>query len=318
MAWTKTTTTVTANRSSPLAPDGMPTADTLTASGANATTLQSVTIPATATYTFSVWLRRRTGTGTVEIQAGDGTYSAVTLTTDFQRFSVTASLTNGTRTPGIRIVTSADAVDAWGAQLELGSSATTYQRVVTATNYADIGLPRRLTFDGVDDSFLSPSNLNLTGTNKVSVFTGVTKSSDAAQGNVAELSSTIATNNGTFQLTAPQSAAANYNFSSKGTTQVDNTVTTYSAPITSVVTGLGDISAPNNVIRVGGVQAGAVTTTQGTGTYGTFLFYVGRRNNATLPFNGQLYQLIVRGAATDESTVQRTEQWVAGKTGVSL
>ncbi len=42
-------------------------------------------------------------------------------------------------------------VFAWGAQIELGSTATTYQRVTTATDYADIGLPRNLTFDGVDD-----------------------------------------------------------------------------------------------------------------------------------------------------------------------
>ncbi len=122
-AWAKTTTTVTANVIA--APDGTTTADTLTASGANSTTLQTYTAVAQP-YTFSVWIRRRTGTGTVQITADGTTYSAVTLTSAFTRFETTITPTAGSRTAGIRIVTSGDAVDVWGADLEIGSTATTY------------------------------------------------------------------------------------------------------------------------------------------------------------------------------------------------
>jgi len=40
---------------------------------------------------------------------------------------------------------------AWGMQLEFNSAATTYQRVTSATDYADVGAPRKIDFDGVDD-----------------------------------------------------------------------------------------------------------------------------------------------------------------------
>lgn len=127
-AWTKTTTTVTAN--SFAAPNGTTTADTLTATGANSTTLGSLTTTAND-HTFSVWLRRRTGTGTVEITAhSGGTWVAQTITSDWARYSVTQTLTAGTRTPGIRIVDSGDAVDVRGAQLNVGALQPYYPTTV--------------------------------------------------------------------------------------------------------------------------------------------------------------------------------------------
>jgi hypothetical protein len=149
----------------------------------------------------------------------------------------------------------------------------------------------------------------------MTVWAGVRKLSDAAQGVVSELSATIASNNGSFLLTAPNSAAANYNWSSKGTTQVDNTVTTYTAPITNVVTGIADIAGASNIIRINGVQVGSVATTQGTGNYGNYPLYIGRRNNATLPLNGNLYSLIIRGAQSSAAQISSTETWANGKTG---
>lgn len=122
-AWTKTTTTVTANAIA--SPTGTTTGDTLTASGANSTTLHSYTAIAQP-YTFSIYIRRRTGTGTIEITADGSTYVAKTITSDWQRFDTTITPTAGTRTTGVRIVTSGDAIDVWGAQLEIGSTATTY------------------------------------------------------------------------------------------------------------------------------------------------------------------------------------------------
>ena len=113
-SWTKSSATVTAN--SIAAPNGTETADTIAASGANGTALQSYTALAVA-YTFSVWLKRKTGTGTIEIAADNGTYTAVTITSDWALYTVTQTPAAGSKSAGIRIVTSADEVYAWGAHL---------------------------------------------------------------------------------------------------------------------------------------------------------------------------------------------------------
>jgi len=132
------------------APDGTATATEFTASGANGTLTQSVTAIA-AEYTFSVYLRRVTGTGDIDITADSGgTWVTQTITSSWARYTVTQTLTAGTRTPGIRIVTSGDQIEVWGAQLEQRSAATAYTPTTTQaiTNYiptlltAPAGVPR--------------------------------------------------------------------------------------------------------------------------------------------------------------------------------
>lgn len=172
-----------------------------------------------------------------------------------------------------------------------------------------------LAFDGTDDSLATASITP--GADKAQVFAGIRKTSDAALAIVAELSATIASNAGSFALTAPNSAAANYNFSSKGTTQTNNTVTTYTSPLTSVLSGVADIAGASNLIRVNGVQVGSVLTTQGTGNYLAYPIYIGRRGGTSNPFTGRIYSLILRFSAANLSDAQiaSTETWVNGKTG---
>jgi len=194
-----------------------------------------------------------------------------------------------------------------------GVGLPTYQRVGAATDYDTSGFPFYLKFDGVNDS-LATSTIT-PGVDKAQVFSGVRKLSDSAQAIVAELSATIAANAGSFALTAPNSAAANYNFSSKGTTQTDNTVTTYTSPLTTVLSGIGDIAGASNLIRANGTQVGSVLTTQGTGNYLAYPLYIGRRGGTSNPFNGQVYSMIVRfGANLSDAQIASTETWVNGKT----
>jgi hypothetical protein len=98
-------------------------ATTLTATAGNATELQTIT-SASASRVFSAVVRRRTGTGVVEITQDNGsTWTAITLTTSFQRFTTpNQTLTNPT--VGFRIVTSGDAIDVDFCQAETGSVAT--------------------------------------------------------------------------------------------------------------------------------------------------------------------------------------------------
>lgn len=99
------------------------TASRLTATANNATVLQSITA-ASATRVTSFYLRRITGTGTVEITQNGGTnWTAVTLTGDWQRFSIPfATITNPQI--GIRIGTSGDVIAVDAAQCEIGTFPT--------------------------------------------------------------------------------------------------------------------------------------------------------------------------------------------------
>jgi hypothetical protein len=205
----------------------------------------------------------------------------------------------------------------WGADLRVandGVNLPVYQRVNTSTDYDTTGFPYYLRFDGSDDSMVT--NTITPGIDKAQVFAGVRKLSDAAQGVVAEMSATIASNNGTFLLAAPDAASATFAFDSKGTTQVDAIASSLTAPLTRVVTGIGDISGDTAIIRINGVQADQETSDQGTGNYLAYPLYIGRRAGTSLPFNGRIYSLITRfGANLDVVTINNTEVYVSGKMG---
>jgi hypothetical protein len=115
-------------------------ASRLTATANNATALQSITT-ASATRVTSFYLRRITGTGTVEITQNGGTnWTAVTLTGDWQRFSIPfATITNPQI--GIRIGTSGDVIAVDAAQCEIGTFPTSpiLTEGTALTRQADVG-----------------------------------------------------------------------------------------------------------------------------------------------------------------------------------
>ena len=114
-AWVKSNTTAAKTSTGP---DGVASsASRLTASAGNGTCLQSVT-SGSATRAYSVWLKRITGTGNVDLTVDNAsTWTTKTITSDWTRVDISqAAVTNPIF--GIRIVTSADAVDVWCNQLE--------------------------------------------------------------------------------------------------------------------------------------------------------------------------------------------------------
>lgn len=97
---------------------------TLTADAGNATVLGTAITAASATHSTCWYLKRKTGTGTIELTVDGGTtWQSVTLTTAFQKFTVNqVTVTNPVI--GIRIVTSGDAVYVGNAECYTAKSST--------------------------------------------------------------------------------------------------------------------------------------------------------------------------------------------------
>ncbi len=168
-----------------------------------------------------------------------------------------------------------------------------------------------LSFDGTDDGMATPS-IDFTGTDKMTVWAGVRKLSDATRQSIVELSA-IFTNPGTFALEVP-SGLANIFFASVGTVIATSSSAGHASPVTRVISAAASISTDSIVMRVNGTQAAATATDQGTGNYGNYPLYIGRRGGTTLPFNGRIYQLIIRGAASNDGQIAATEAWCNAKT----
>lgn len=174
-----------------------------------------------------------------------------------------------------------------------------------------------LAFDGVDDG-MATADINFTATDKMTAWAGVFKQSDAAIGMVCELSNNINNNNGCFSITAPSTAGSwSYQATSKGTViaGAPRSGQAIAAPHTGVLTMQSDIAAPSVQLRVNTTVVAPVTDTQGTGGYGTYPLFIGRRVGASLSFNGRIYSLIVRGAASTAQQITDTENYVNSKTG---
>ena len=177
-----------------------------------------------------------------------------------------------------------------------------------------------LAFDGAND-FLQTNNIDFTATDKVSLFAGVRKLSDATTAVLCEFSNNSASTNGTFALFAPTTPNAQYQFRSKGTSAsvyASSPTNAYPAPHSTVLTGFG--SPPQNIarLRVNGIQVANTPTAQGSSVYGNHPLYIGRRGGTSLPFNGHLYSLIGIGRLTTDSETVALEKSIAKNVGVTL
>lgn len=132
-AWTKTNCTAAKNA---IGPDGVTnSASTLTATGANGTALQPRTL-ASAARSFSVYLKRKTGGGTVSItRDGGSTYTDITASLsslEWKRFEIKNSSVLDPSC-GIKLTTSGDEVLVFGMQDEAGRYCSSYIPTTSAT-----------------------------------------------------------------------------------------------------------------------------------------------------------------------------------------
>lgn len=188
-----------------------------------------------------------------------------------------------------------------------------YQWVNTATDYdADPSkFPAYLRFDGVDDA-LQTGNIDFTSTDKMTVWAGVTRLSDAAVGVVSELSSNVVLNTGVFGLFVPADSSPVLQFVSGGTITAGASKVTSAAPETRVLTGYANIAGQVCGLRGEGFVVTS-SATQGVGNYGNHPMYICARAGTSRYFNGRLYSLIVRGAQTGGATVEAVERYIKSK-----
>jgi hypothetical protein len=193
------------------------------------------------------------------------------------------------------------------------TAASRPQWLIDANGYPYFGL------DGTDDG-LATASINFTGTDKMTVIAGVHKASDAATAPVLELSADLGLNTGAFSVFAPVQSTASYRLISKGT--ATGTAATgaaaFPAPHSAVLTGQGDIAGDSSILRVNGAVAATAATDQGTGSYGNYALYIGRRGGTTLPFNGRIYSLCVVGRSVDETTLRRAERYMGKRMGLGF
>jgi hypothetical protein len=247
-----------------------------------------------------------TGTGSITLSGtATGSYNAGTHTITTTAGTLTLTVSGSVLTADLRRVND-------------GVGLPVYQEVTNSTTYdSGASFPRYLRFDGSDDYMLTNS-VDFTSTDKVTLWAGVRKLSDGATGIVAELSAARASNNGAWTFLVPGNPVFNQKFSfvSKGTLEgvAAPTSTTYNAPLTAVTSGIGDISGDSAILRINGTQAASSTADQGTGNFGNYPLYIGRRGGTDLPLNGRIFSLIIRGAQSTTQQIEQTETYVNTKT----
>ena len=329
-AWSKPGVSVIS--SGVLAPDGTMSAFTIkAAAGAGSKILWYLQSgPTSATpYTSVVWIRNRSVIPVGSYIRLVNTFLGViagshrqfpTVASGWVQMSISGTHA-GASGGGLRLDIGTDGTeegewDIWHPSLTLATDAhLPYQRVNTATDYdADPAkFPAYLRFDGVDDA-LQTGNIDFTGTDKMTVWAGVTKLSDAAPCTLLELSVNSYSNLGTIGLFTPTTVNGNdIAQRSIGTSERVLTVGGFTSPMSFVVTGYMGITPPIIGLRIAGSVIGTTSASQGTGNYGNYPLYIGARAGTSLYFNGRLYSMIIRGAQSSLSQIEATEVYIKQK-----
>ena len=168
-----------------------------------------------------------------------------------------------------------------------------------------------LAFDGVDDG-MATAAVDFTGTDKMTVVEG--QRSIGLTGMHVALGGSIGV--GSFYVFT--NAVSNYEFARRASGAAEGTSTgVISLPDTSVLTYGVDFASATEVTaqRRNGAALGSVGSADtGSGNFSSAALFIGRHNASALPFNGRIYQLIIRGALTDAAGITAAEAFVNTKT----
>lgn len=254
-------------------------------------------------------------TGTVNA-VGNGWYRIV-VTGNISATWTGFWLDNGTVTRWLGDGTSG--VYIWGADLRVANHGTdlpAYQRVNTSTDYDTTGFPPYLSFNGTS-SCMATNSIDFTATDKMSVWAGVRKLSDAA-GIIVELSAVYGAYNGAFNLITYLYYMCAENEGGQNTVRTHD----YSGNLLKVISAAIDRAGLDGAttfprFAINGTTDVAQYEYAGNsgGNFGNYPLYIGARNQSSLFFTGYLYSLIVRGAQSTDTQITNTEKWVNNKVG---
>jgi hypothetical protein len=179
----------------------------------------------------------------------------------------------------------------------------------------DEGNPN-VTFSGSYTQLVTPS-INFTATAQMMAAAGLHVVGSASAAVAIELGSNVDSVNGSFLFGAP-SAVADHSLYLRGTSTlraaVDNVVDG-----DDIIVGLFDISQATketqliprlNFTQLTGSQITWTGTTAGTGNFGNLPLFIGARSGGTLPYQGKIYEIIVRGALSTPTQVFQTETFI--------
>ena len=179
-----------------------------------------------------------------------------------------------------------------------------------------------LLFDGIDDCFVTPS-IDMTGTDKVTVFAGVRGLSSSGINILAEFSTDSDSTAGTFELGMPVVGKTLY-YQLCASSRMDGAVTSVFTGPASVVTTAQfctSASTPAAAVaaRANGADLSLVYSPPSITSRSSFSdqpLYIGARNQASFYFNGHMYTLpIVVGRAVEPALIAEVEAHINAQMG---
>lgn len=215
--------------------------------------------------------------------------------------------------------------DPVGLMLDKSGNGNHLTQAATASRptYRTDGTLHWLGFDGADDGMLTSAPVDFSATDKMTIIAGASKGSrpPGSTAIMCELSYATEANTGSAFMASNGSEERGWYSSSRGSA-ANNTgqiaLVALTAADKAVVSALHDIPASLSRIRRNGVYGTDGVGDKGSGNFRSAPLYVGRRNNAALPFLGNIYGLLIRGALTEGADLTDAETWMAAKAGVTL
>ena len=302
-AWAKTGVTVTPNTT--IAPDGTQTADTAVfANTYGSSIIRDYVATLASTYTFSFYAK---ASSAIQIGARVGSANtSFTLSTEWQRFTLSASVTADANTI-VEIrggVVSGVTAQIWGAQLEEATEASNYQKRVTDIDVTESGVGEvyYLKFDGASDGMFIN---NLTSPNTpITAWFGY--SATNAEASRARFLLDITAGRTVFAASANTAGNIGY---------YDGAWSEFAADSNALKVLTYDLVEDNAKIRVDGTQEYSDATYDQHAISGDIGLFAGPAST-TNHVAGNLYSCILRAAESTDKEIASTESYVAKKTGV--
>lgn len=298
-AWTKTNITADDDDSGSNSPDGKTTSNSLTATNANGTFEQAYVDGTAGVYTASVWIKRKTGTGKIYIQANAvNGYVEVTANvgTTWTRVNTkSTSLTNPTF--GIKIETNGDAVYVYGMQLEKKVFMTSY---VPSLTTAKVRSSEVLTY--TTSKNLTPSGESLffkfvpNWDNFVAYNRGFYSTANSGSRRV------LGTNFGNTLAYYP-------NYTDSGSCVVSDGAIGTTINTSAIINAISKQSSPYASLYVNGVSTGTKETTDNfTSNSFPATFNVGRNENSNAVTHGNVCSIAIFSDAKDLSKILKINE----------